>query len=255
MNVETQTTQQIMHNGIGEHTERADTTNCNKLNNTETSYVLSAEKLEANNKRKKSPNLVDKKKCHKCCQTRKPKNKNAECQTIKPIIKLCSLEQNKQPLSQLADLSTHVTLLLHDINKLKDENYAMKSSLQGINILEQDLNTNYYESFEIKMAGLLTICESIQERILCSESKERQLKDKNKLLERQVNELETNEGVLRDEVEDTHCKEFEVKKQLALAQQKIGELKDLVLDKDIVETGLMEKVTAEKFCIMGMVTL
>lgn len=166
-------------------------------------------------------------------------------------------DRRRQPSVELTNFNSHIIVLQCDLAKLRDENQAMRSHLQDSSLLdssllEEDLDSDNTETMETKMAALLVIFEGLQERIYCSETTERQLRDKVKLLESHVNELESSEGLARDQLEDARRSQYEVRRSLTGTHLKVKELKEIILDKDAMETGLAEKVTCLRDLMHGV---
>ncbi|XP_069140481.1 golgin subfamily B member 1-like [Argopecten irradians] len=158
-----------------------------------------------------------------------------------------SPDPQEQSPAELTNFNSHIIQLEQDLVKLRDQNLALRSLLQDnssldSSLLQEDEDSNGSETIETKMAELLVIFEALQERIYCYETTERQLKDRLKLMERNVNDLEVSEGSTRDQLEDAKRCETEARKSLANANHKVKELKEIILDKDSMETTLAEKV-------------
>ncbi|XP_021350814.1 centrosomal protein of 290 kDa-like isoform X3 [Mizuhopecten yessoensis] len=155
--------------------------------------------------------------------------------------------QQHQPPVELTNFNSHIIQLEQDLAKLQDQNVTLRSLLQDSSsldssLLQEDQDHNTTETMETRVAELLVIFEALQERIYCYETTERQLKDKLKLMERNVNELEVSEGSTRDQLEEANRCEYEVRRSLSAAHLKVKELKEIILDKDSMETSLAEKV-------------
>lgn len=83
---------------------------------------------------------------------------------------------------------------------------------------------------------------TLQDRVFQSETSEKQLREKLKLAEYTINDLESSENSARENLEICRKSEMNCKKSLSSCQQKIRELKEIILDKDVSEMNLAEKV-------------
>lgn len=93
-----------------------------------------------------------------------------------------------------------------------------------------------------RMMELEDVSGDLQERVQAAEGYERQLRDKLRLAEQTINELESSEAQYRDRCDELVRRENETKKQLQALQTTGQELREIILDKDIVEQALREKV-------------
>ena len=139
-----------------------------------------------------------------------------------------------------SNLQHEVDKLQKKIAELQDENDVLKFELT------QNCRGDSFESAsdseDPRYVELRETIENMQDRLHSAEVAERQYKDKLKLAERTINELETSETVLRDRVEEGNNDCDKLKKQIMRLQKKIKELKEIGLEKDNAEHTLMEKV-------------
>lgn len=70
-----------------------------------------------------------------------------------------------------------------------------------------------------------------------------QLRKKLRLAEDTINDLESSEGELRDNLEVTEKKEVDYRKKISSLQKTIRDLRDQLADRDLVEESLQEKVS------------
>ncbi|KAK3094793.1 hypothetical protein FSP39_006308 [Pinctada imbricata] len=130
-------------------------------------------------------------------------------------------------------------LLQREITALREENSLLNERLLLQNEADaEDPN----ESFHSRISEMSDICENLQERLNCSETSERQMKEKLKLAEDTINDLESHEISARDMLDKAKSGEVETRRRLSEAEHKISELKELILDKDVYEMNLSEKV-------------
>ena len=152
-----------------------------------------------------------------------------------------------------SDLQNEVNKLQKKIAELQDENDVLKFELT------QNCRGDSFESAsdseEPRYVELRETIDNMQDRLHSAEVAERQFKDKLKLAERTINELETSESVLRDRVEEGNNDCDKLKKQIMRLQKKIKELKDIGLEKDSSEQTLLEKVVTVAWRIRMMLVL
>ncbi|XP_060066658.1 nuclear anchorage protein 1-like isoform X2 [Ylistrum balloti] len=191
----------------------------------------------------------------KCIQTDLVEKRDVEMMTVpikqkskspSPGRRSPSPEQQPPPV-ELTNFNSHIIQLEKDLAKLRDQNITLRSLLLDSSsldssLLQEDEDDDGTETMETKMAELLVIFEALQERIYCYETAERQLKDRLKLMERNINDLEVSEGSTRDQLEEAKKCEYEVRRSLSVAHLKVKDLKEIILDKDTMETTLAEKV-------------
>ena len=146
-----------------------------------------------------------------------------------------------------AAFRTMKTSLEHEVDKLQkkiaelqDENDVLKFELT------QNCRGDSFESGSTsedpRHVELCETIETLQERLHSEEATERQYKDKLKLAEKTINELEASEQVLRDRLEEGNADCEKLKKQIMRLQKKIKELKDIGTERDTVENALRDKV-------------
>ncbi|KAJ8302140.1 hypothetical protein KUTeg_021127 [Tegillarca granosa] len=142
------------------------------------------------------------------------------------------------------DLNSHMNTILLEMAKLHDENNSLKKHLHENNLFQEKCHSENNLVLETKIAEMNVICENLQEKIYCYEMTDKQLKDKLKLAEHTINDLESSEGMLRDKLEELQKSDTELKRSLSVAEQKIHELREISLDKDNVEQAIRDKVQA-----------
>lgn len=128
----------------------------------------------------------------------------------------------------------------NQIQDLQDENEVLKFELTQK--CHDDSDASGSDSEDSRLAELRETCENLRERLQSTESTERQYKDRLRLAEKQIMELELAETVLRDHVDEGNVDCDKLRKQIVRLQRKIRELKDVNLDKDTHELALLEKV-------------
>ena len=112
-----------------------------------------------------------------------------------------------------------------------------------------------------RIVELEDFCTELQDRVQEAEGHERQVREKLRLAEQTINELETSEAQYRDKSDELSQLERETKKQLHSLQTTGRELREIILDKDIMEQALKEKVLFAEFlhfgllpCLLGVIT-
>ena len=133
-----------------------------------------------------------------------------------------------------------VDKLQKKIVELQDENDVLKFELT------QNCRGDSFESGSTsedpRHVELCETIETLQERLHSEEATERQYKDKLKLAEKTINELESSELVLRDRLEEGNADCEKLKKQIMRLQKKIKDLKDIGTERDGVEQALRDQV-------------
>lgn len=139
-----------------------------------------------------------------------------------------------------SEIFTEVDKLQRQIQDLQEENDVLKFELMQKCHGESDASGS--DSEDSRLAELRETCENLRERLQSAEATERQCKDRFKLAEKHIVELELAETVLRDRVEEGNVDCDKLRKQIVRLQRKIRELKDINSDKDTNEQALLEKV-------------
>lgn len=142
-----------------------------------------------------------------------------------------------------SNLEHEVDNLQKKIAELQEENDVLKFELTQN--CRGDSFESASESEDPRNVELRETMENLQEHLHNAEVTERQYKDKLKLAERTINELEANELVLRDRVEEGNNDCDKLKKQIMRLQKKIKELKDIGTERENVEHTLLDKVPEE----------
>lgn len=140
-----------------------------------------------------------------------------------------------------------VDKLQRQIQELQDENDVLKFELTQKGHGDDDSSGSDTE--DSRVSELRETCENLRERLQNAEATERQCKDRLKLAEKHIMELELGETVLRDRVEEGNADCDKLRKQIVRLQRKIRELKDQATDREASEQGLMEKVYAMSACL------
>ena len=136
-----------------------------------------------------------------------------------------------------------VLTMRNDLRLLSEENSILRARLHEKTDVADDSFTGSHVSFDDQVQEMSEMCESLQDRLNDSLTCERQLKDKLKLAEDTINDLESSEINARDLLDKGKTREAETRKRLQEAEVKISELKEIILDKDVYEMNMSEKVT------------
>ncbi|XP_052248962.1 centromere protein F-like isoform X3 [Dreissena polymorpha] len=136
-------------------------------------------------------------------------------------------------------MSSEVEMLRRQTQDLKDENDVLRFEL-----MQQRGHTDSdgSDGEESRVSELRETCEHLRERIQTAEGGERQVRDRLKLAEKHIMELELNETVLRDRVEEGNADCDKLRKQIVRLQRKIRESKDVISDRETAEMGLVAKL-------------
>ena len=138
------------------------------------------------------------------------------------------------------NLEREVDKLQRKVAELQDENDVLKFELT------QNCRGDSFESGSTsedpRHVELRETVENLQERLHSADVTERQYKDKLKLAEKTINELESSELVLRDRLEEGNVDCEKLKKQIMRLQKKIKELKDIGTERDSAEHALQDQV-------------
>lgn len=147
---------------------------------------------------------------------------------------------DKQNMSStdLSQLKLHLNLLSQEVCKIHEENVSLKNELHNSSIRQEEL-----EQDENKMAEIFRLCQNLQDQVNQFDVSEKQLKEKLKLAEKTSVEMEQSESQLRERTAKAEDKGNNARRQTQEYLSKIEELKEIILDKDIAETRLCEKVS------------
>ena len=141
------------------------------------------------------------------------------------------------------EVTHEVDQLQKQIAELREENdvlrYQISQKCQG------DGYGSGSDSEDPRSVELRETCDKLRERAQTAEALERQYKDRLKLAEKHIGELEVSESVLRDRVEEGNADCDKLRKQIIRLQRKIRELKDVNVEKDNNELTLSDKVLWE----------
>ncbi|KAL4232118.1 hypothetical protein ACF0H5_009693 [Mactra antiquata] len=138
-----------------------------------------------------------------------------------------------------SDMFREVDTLQRRIQDLQEENDVLKFELTSKGHGDSGSGS---DSEDTRVAELRETCENLKERLQSAEATERQCKDRLKLAEKHITELEQAETVLRDRVEEGNSDCDKLRKQIVRLQRKIRELKDTNTEKDAIEQCLLDKV-------------
>ncbi|XP_071089671.1 centrosome-associated protein CEP250-like isoform X1 [Haliotis cracherodii] len=125
---------------------------------------------------------------------------------------------------------------------LYEENLSLQQQLVEKKIIDEESDKSLDMSYDSRLAEMEEYCEDLQDRLHTAEMSERQLREKLKLAEHTINDLESSENYCREKVEELTNRESEAKRQTCQLYHTVQELKEIVLDKDVIETALREKV-------------
>lgn len=146
-----------------------------------------------------------------------------------------------------SEMFSEVDKLQRQIQDLQEENDVLKFELTTKG--HRDSDGSGSDSEDSRVAELRETCENLRERLQSAEATERQCKDRLKLAEKHITELELAETVLRDRVEEGNTDCDKLRKQIVRLQRKIRELKDINTDKETNEQSLLDKVQNSMLCV------
>ena len=145
--------------------------------------------------------------------------------------------------------AAEIAALKESLVKSEEEILSLRAQLEEKMSMKADEIDENVDSYELKLEEMRQVCVVLQDRVYQSETAEKQLREKLKLAEYTINDLESSENHARENLEVCRKSETEVKKSLSSCQKKVRELKEIILDKDVNEINLAEKV---QWCIMGL---
>lgn len=153
-------------------------------------------------------------------------------------LKQCAIERSSEAeadqqilLDRLEVLEAEKVLLLKENEALAQK---LKQRMEELHDTQDELTP--------RVAELEDYCEDLQERLRASEISERQVREKLKIVEQSIDDAENSEMAVRERYEELLAREAEAKRQIHELQRTGRELRDIVLDKDIVEQALRDKV-------------
>ncbi|XP_056005076.1 centromere protein F-like isoform X5 [Ostrea edulis] len=138
--------------------------------------------------------------------------------------------------------SAEIVALRHDLNQSQEEVLGLRTQLEEKMSLKADLLDESADLYELRLEEMKHVCVTLQDRVYQAETAEKQLREKLKLAEYTINDLESSENSARENLDVFRKSEMEYKKSLSSCQQRIHELKEIILDKDISENNLADKV-------------
>lgn len=162
-------------------------------------------------------------------------NLSEENYSLQDQLRQCALEKS-------TEAEADQQLLLDKLEVLQAEAVLLRKENEGLAHRLKQRIEEYQEELNPRVAELEDYCEDLQERLHASEMSERHLRDKLKLVEQSIDDAENTEMAVRDKYEELLAREVESKKQIVELQRTGRELRDIVLDKDIVEQALRDKV-------------
>ncbi|VDI79249.1 DNA repair protein RAD50 [Mytilus galloprovincialis] len=139
--------------------------------------------------------------------------------------------------SDLSQLKLHLNMLSQEVCKMHAGNVSLKNELHNSSVRQEEL-----EQDENKLVQIMTLYKVLQDQVNQFDVTEKQLREKLKLTENSLAELEQSESQLRERTLKAEEKEHSARRQTHEYLSKIGELKEIILDKDMVESKLSEKV-------------
>ncbi|XP_070212743.1 golgin subfamily B member 1-like isoform X2 [Littorina saxatilis] len=131
-----------------------------------------------------------------------------------------------------------VQTLERQLQVLHSENLRLADKLGGYSPRSQQDSDEIIE----RIVELEDFCTELQDHVREAEGHERQTREKLRLAEQTINELELSEAQYRDRCDELSRLERETKKQLNSLQTTGRELREIIMDRDIVEQALREKV-------------
>ncbi|XP_063434418.1 golgin subfamily B member 1-like isoform X3 [Mytilus trossulus] len=140
--------------------------------------------------------------------------------------------------SDLSQLKLHLNMLSQEVCKMHAGNVSLRNELHNSSVRQEEL-----EQDENKLVQIMTLYKTLQDQVNQFDVTEKQLREKLKLTENSLAELEQSESQLRERTLKAEEKEHSARRQAHEYLSKIGELKEIILDKDMVESKLSEKVT------------
>jgi chromosome segregation ATPase len=138
--------------------------------------------------------------------------------------------------------SAEIEALRNDLNQSQEEVLNLRSQLEEKMSVKADLMDESSDVYELRLEEMKQVCVALQDRVYQAETAEKQLREKLKLAEYTINDLESSENSARENLDMFRKSETEYKKSLSSCQQRIHELKEIILDKDVNENNLAEKV-------------
>ncbi|XP_061184260.1 golgin subfamily B member 1-like isoform X3 [Saccostrea echinata] len=153
-----------------------------------------------------------------------------------------SQDVHMSPTHDITICTAEILALRVDLKKSQDEVLSLRSQLEEKMTIKEDILEENADSFEMRLEEMRQVCVALQDRVYQAETAEKQLKEKLKLAEYTINDLESSENSARENLEICRKSEVECKKSLSNCQNKIRELKEIILDKDVSEMNLAEKV-------------
>ncbi|XP_076472197.1 uncharacterized protein LOC143301638 isoform X3 [Babylonia areolata] len=220
--------------------------------------------VPCSNKYIQTDKVSDTKRRDKNSRSRSRDSERAEIQALTQKVKTLQ-EQLKKLEAENLELSEKVTRASNDSSS--DEDDPSQPSLkhkpkQKVKTLERQLQVLHSENLRLadKLGGyspatrldpeevieriveLEDYCTDLQDRMRESEGHERQIRDKLRVAEQTINELEISEAQYRDKCDELSHLDKETKKQLHTLQTTGRELREIILDKEILEQALKEKV-------------
>ncbi|GFS05650.1 hypothetical protein ElyMa_001205200, partial [Elysia marginata] len=146
-----------------------------------------------------------------------------------------------------ADQGEQQHMLLDRMNRfeseaglLRVENEALRSKIRHQRISEDSGSDS--GSVGGQFTEMEECLENLREQLEAREASERQLRERLRLVESCAEEAEAAEMAARERFENLFAREAENSRQVRQMQQTCRELKDILVDKEIMEQGLTDKV-------------
>lgn len=138
----------------------------------------------------------------------------------------------------------------NDLSDIRDDKILehQLEEIQQLKILldEKQMKVDFEiedkELLEQRLIKLDVDLDLLQHRAHKAEMNDRQLRDKLKLAEYTINELEASEGAIRENLEALMGKEKRLVKEAKDARSTLNHLRSIMEDRDVVEQALREKV-------------
>jgi chromosome segregation ATPase len=135
-----------------------------------------------------------------------------------------------------------VKTLERQLQVLQSENTRLADKLRGYS-LDGGQRSGTSDEVVERIIELEDFCNDLQDRVREAEGQERQTREKLRLAEQTINDLEASEAQYRDWCDDLQHLEHETKRQLHELHMTGRELREIIQDKEIVEQSLRDKVS------------
>ena len=184
----------------------------------------------------------DKENRHVAAMRQELVNIKAENAQLKERLNQCAME--KDVCTETNQGEQH--MLLERMNRLDSEAGILRMENETLRARIRQQKVHDDSGSESGSSGQLTemeeCLENLREQLEAKEAAERQLRERLRLVESCAEEAEAAEMVARERFEGLLAREAENSRQVRQMQQTCRELKDILLDKEIMEQGLTDKV-------------